>query len=104
MSQNKLEFMVKEIMKRFPECSYNINKSQKSDSLYLYITDGYLKRTLRLSDHWNNYNYQFSTEIVADKVRENWLYGAIVNLCKSMKRSRTKYLFRVVSKQLAQAN
>ena len=34
MSQNKLEFMVKEIMKRFPECSYNINKSQKSDYRY----------------------------------------------------------------------
>ena len=100
MTLGKLDFMVKEIMRKFPECTYKLNQSSKSSSLYLYITDGYLVRSLRVADHFNGYNCEFHLEIVSDKINKKWLYGAIVNLCKSMRRSRTKYCFKVMEKQL----
>ncbi len=100
MPYGKLEFIVKEILRKYPECSYNINKSQKSESLYLYITDGQLTRSIRISDHRNKYDHFFNTEIVSNKVNTNCLRGAIVNLCNSMRKSRTNYYFRAVAAQL----
>ena len=97
MSEGKLDFIAKEILKNYPECKYEINKSKKSDSIYLFISDGYLKRKIRISDHWNGYNYFFHTEIVSDKLRENCIRGAIANLCKSMRRSRMNYCFKAIA-------
>jgi len=103
MSQGKLDFIVREILKKFSECTYSINKSQKSDSIYLYITDGILTRSIRISDHRNGYNHFFNTEIVSDKINENCLRGAIVNVCNSMRKSRTNYYLKALSTQYASA-
>ena len=96
MSYGKLDFIVREILKKFPECKYEISKSQKSDSIYLTITDGQLKRLIRISDHRNNYNFFFHTEVVSRKINENCVRRAIINLCNSMRRSRMNYYFKKV--------
>lgn len=103
MSQGKLDFLVREILRKFPECTYSINKSQKSDSIYLYITDGILTRSIRISDHRNGYNHFFNTEIVSDKLNINCIRGAIANVCKSMRKSRTNYYLNKISAQYATA-
>ena len=103
MSQGKLDYMVREILRKFPECTYSISRSQKSDSIYLFITDGTLKRSIRISDHRNGYNHFFNTEIVSDKLNINCIRGAIANVCKSMRKSRTNYYLNKLSAQYATA-
>ncbi|MBQ8845464.1 MAG: hypothetical protein IJ008_05610 [Clostridia bacterium] len=102
MLYGKLEFMAREILRKYPECTYQIRKSQKSESLYIYITDGILTRSIRISDHKNQYNHFFNTEVVSDKININCLGRAIKNLCKSMRKSRIKYYMRKISIQFAQ--
>ena len=103
MSHGKLDFMVRDILRAFPECSYSICKSQKSDSMYIYITDGQLKRSVRISDHRNRYNRFYNREIVSDKININCLGRTIVNVCKSMRKSRTKFHLKEISEKYASA-
>lgn len=104
MDENRFEKITKEVMKGYPGFSYNISKSAKSSSMYLYITDEFgLIRSLRVSDHKNGYNYSYNTEIVFPNVKDQVLRRTIVNLCKSLERKRVRYLMNKVSSQLSQS-
>lgn len=104
MDENRFEKITKEVMKGYPGFSYNISKSAKSSSMYLYITDEFgLIRSLRVSDHKNGYNRSYNTEIVFPNVKDQVLRRTIVNLCKSLERKRVRYLMNKVSLQLSQS-
>lgn len=60
---NKVEAMAREVVRNYYGFTFELTKSSKSESLYLYIhTDGIMK-SMRISNHRNNYDYSFDKEI-----------------------------------------
>lgn len=94
MAEKQFEKITKEVMKEYPQFNYNIAKSQKSHSLYLYIKDDMgLMKILRVSDHKNNLNF-YDREIIFHKVKGSVLKRTIINLCKSLERKRVYFLLK----------
>lgn len=103
MPEGKLDFMVKEVLRNFPEFSYNICKSKRSSSIYVYIKDNLSYGSIRISDHKNNYDYSFDREIVSDKINLQCLSRAIKNVCLKLRRKRLRVCFNVLERQFAMA-
>lgn len=99
---NKVEAMAREVVRNYYGFTFELTKSSKSESLYLYIhSDGFMK-SMRISNHRNNYDYSFDKEIVSDKVNKKCLHRAIINLCEGLQRKKLNYGFRMVALQLSQ--
>lgn len=103
MDEMRFTKIVNEVMKEFPEYSYDIRKSSKSSSVYLYVHDELgLIKSLRVSDHKNMLYGRYDKEMIAPKIREKVLKKTIVNLCESLKRKILSFLLYGVSIELAQ--
>ena len=103
MSIEWLDSAAKEVLKDYPELSYDLSKSTKSCSLYLYITDGVFKRSIRVSDHKNGYNYYLNKEIVSDKFNRKCIRRTIANQCKALRMARKFHCFDIIERQLSQS-
>ena len=103
MSIEWLKRAAKEVLRDYPELSYEINKSTKSCSLYLYITDGVFKRSIRVSDHKNGYNQYINSEIVSDKFNKKCMCRTIANQCKALRMARKFHCFDIIERQLIQS-
>ena len=101
MTYGKLDFLARDVLRNFKEYSYNIKKSSLSDSIYLYITDGKIVKSLRISDHKNVYGVFCNTEIVSDKIKQDCVRRTIVNLCKSLRRKKMNNYFKEIASKTA---
>ena len=103
MSIEWLDSAAKEVLRDFPELSYEISKSTKSCSLYLYITDGVCLRSIRMSDHRNGYGYYFNVEIVSKKFSKKCIRRTIANQCRALRMARKFHYFDIIERQLSQS-
>lgn len=103
MSIEWLNEAAKEVLKDYPELRYDITKSTKSCSLYLYITDGVFKMSIRVSDRNNGYNYHFNKEIVSDKFNRKCIRRTIANQCRALRMARKFHCFDIIERQLSQS-
>ena len=103
MSIEWLDGAAKEVLRNFPELSYEISKSAKSSSLYLYIKDGVHIRSIRVSDHKNGYNHYFNREVVSDKFNRKCLSRTIANQCRALRMARKFHCFDIIERQLNQS-
>ena len=103
MSIEWLKTAAKEVLRDYPELSYEINKSTKSCSLYLFITDGMYKRVIRVSDHKNGYDHYISSEVVSNKFNKKCIRRTIANQCKALRMARKFHCFDIIERQLSQS-
>lgn len=96
---NKVESLAKEVINKMADFSFDLNKSNKSGSLYLFIHYGDQMESIRISDHKNGYDYSFDKEIIADVINVNCLRRAIINVCKDLKKKKLKNSFKLLAMQ-----
>lgn len=88
------------IVKQYGFC-YDLNKSNKSESLYLFIHYDNLMQSIRISNHKDVHDYYFDKEIVSDAIKIESLKGAIKNVCNSLRKSMLHYGFKILARQRA---
>lgn len=99
---NKVETLAKEVINEKHGFSFDLNKSNKSESLYLFIHYENMMKSIRISNHKNVYDYSFDKEIVSDTINAECLKRAIKNVCEHLKKKRLNYCFRLLAMQSTQ--
>lgn len=95
----KVEKIVKEVLCNKRGFSFDLHKSQKSESLYLSLYYENVTNTIRISDHKNGHKCRFAMEIVSHKINVKCLYRAIENVCERMHRQRVYKCLEFLSMQ-----
>lgn len=102
MDYKIVDAVAKEIVVRQYGFCYDLNKSNKSESLYLFIHYDNLMQSIRISNHKDVYDYYFDKEIVSDDIKIDSLKGAIRNVCKSLRKQMLRYGLKIVARQCAE--
>lgn len=90
--------VVNDVLKDYPLFTYFVSNSSKSSSTYLFIHDDLkFTRSLRVSDHKNQYYGKCNKDILTDKVDVNILRRTLKNLCESLKRKRLYHLLNNIA-------
>lgn len=94
---NKVENLAKEVISKKSGFSFDLRKSNKSESLYLFVHYDNLIKSVRISNHRNGYDYYFDKEIVSDKINIKCLRRTIEKLCVLLQKKKLNICFNAIA-------